>query len=73
MPTLRIEVVIPDELKPMFAERLKAYGGDGSRYVQEVVTKDLTETQVPDRHTEIDATFSAIDKKYGEALQNLAK
>jgi len=48
-------------------------GGDGSRYVQEVIAKDLTEMQNPDRHSQIDATFDAINRKYGEALQNLAK
>ena len=73
MTTLMIEVAIPDELQPMFAERLKNYGGDSSRYVQEVIAKDLNEMQEPVRQTEIDATFLAIDRKYGEALSNLAK
>ncbi len=73
MTTRMIEVAIPDELQPMFAERLKTYGGDSSRYVQEVVAKDLNEMQDPARQSEIDATFDAIHRKYGEALSNLAK
>ena len=73
MQTFTIEVSIPDDLRLRFEARLKAHGGDTRQYVQEVIAKDLFAMSEPTRQRLIDETFEAIDRKYGEALSNLAR
>ena len=73
MQTINIEITIPDALKQRFENRLRAYGGDTHKYVQEVIARDLLATSDASRQRLIDRTFEEIDRKYGEALTNLAK
>ena len=73
MQTFTIEVFIPDELRQQFEARLEAHGGNTGHYVQEVIAKDLFSMSDYSRQQLIDATFEEIDRKYGEALHNLAK
>ncbi len=73
MQTINIEVAIPDELKQRFEARLRTYGGDTHKYVQDVIARDLFAMSDPSRQSLIDDTFEEIDRKYGEALANLAR
>lgn len=73
MQTITVEISIPDELRQKFEARLKAHGGDTRQYVQEAVARDLFSMSDPNRQRLIDNTFEEIDRKYGEALSNLAK
>lgn len=73
MQTFTVEVAIPDELKNRFESRLEMHGGDAARYIQEVIVKDLFLMSEMNRQALIDDAFEKIDKKYGEALRNLAK
>jgi hypothetical protein len=41
MTTITIEVSVPDDLRERFEARVRAHGGDQSRYVGEVVERDL--------------------------------
>ena len=73
MQTINIEVSIPEELRQRFEARIKAHGGDTRQYVQEVIARDLFAMSDPSRQRLIDETFEQIDRKYGEALTNLAR
>ena len=73
MQAFTISVSIPDELRTRFEARVKAHRGNTHQYVEEVIAKDLFAMSDPIRQCLIDETFEEIDRKYGEALTNLAK
>jgi predicted DNA-binding protein len=77
---MAITLQFSPEVETRLQERARRSGVDVTTYIYQIVEKDLHERRTFDealtdteRQRWLEETFEAIDRKYGEAMRNLAQ